>query len=181
MGQRKEAECVKKQILTCLAAVCVLALVIGARVGTAWAYFTTYAQAQGGYTIQLGDRTEIFESFSAWTKHVVITADEDSQPVFVRVKAFCGSAYNLIYSDEGGLWTPGADGYYYYGEPLNGGQSTQELQIYINDVPDEITDPTAFNVVVIYETTPVRYDQAGTAYADWAVTLDAGVEEGGST
>ena len=35
-----------------------------AGIGTAWSYFTTYAEAAGGYTIRLGDRTEITEDFT---------------------------------------------------------------------------------------------------------------------
>ena len=31
------------------------AMVAAASVGSAWAYFTTYAEAQGGYTISLGE------------------------------------------------------------------------------------------------------------------------------
>ena len=44
----------------------------------------------------------------------------------------------------------------------------------IENVPEDITDPTGFNVVVVYESTPVRYDEAGNPYADWSMTLDSG-------
>jgi hypothetical protein len=170
----------KGKTIACLTGLCAVALVFTARLGNAWGYFTTYAQAQGGYTIHLGDQTEIYESFSAWTKHVAITAQEGSQPVYVRVRAFCGSAYSLTYEDASGLWTPGADGYYYYTDVLTQGQTTGELLVRIGDVPTELAESASLNVVVVYESTPVLYDAQGQPYADWTVTLDAGTWEEGS-
>jgi hypothetical protein len=156
-----------------------LGLVFTASLGTTWAYFTTYAQAQGGYTISLGDKTELRETFSAWTKHLTVTADADAQPVYIRARAFSGSQYGLTYSDESGLWTPGADGYYYYNAILEAGQETQTLDIHIDNVPSDLTDPTEFHVVVIYESTPVRYNEDGEPYGDWSMMLDRETWEGG--
>ncbi len=166
----------KKNIL--LAALAV-SLTLSAGVGSAWAYFTTYAQARGGYTIELGDKTTVEEDFSAWTKHVAITSNADSEPVYVRARAFCGQDYNLVYSGSE-KWTPGADGYYYYSDILNGGETTDVLDVRIENVPEEIEDAAAFNVVVIYETTPVRYHEDGEPYADWTATLNTGTVEGGA-
>ena len=160
----------KSKILALLAVV----MILGAGIGTAYGYFTTYTEAAGGYTIWLGDETEIEETFSAWTKHVIIASEEDSQPVYIRAKAFCGSEYELEYIDESGKWTLEADGYYHYSDIVYGGESTEELLVRIGNIPEEITEPAEFNVVVIYESTPVRYDTAGNPYADWTVTLDSG-------
>ena len=60
---------------------------------------------------------------------------------------------------------------------LNGGESTQDpLIIEINDVPvDEADGAEAgdnFNVVVVYESTPVQYDANGDPFADWSIQLD---------
>ena len=77
----------KKNVL--LAALAV-SLTLSAGAGSAWAYFTTYANASGGYTLSLGAKTTVSENFSSWTKHVVITSQADSKPVYVRAKAFCG-------------------------------------------------------------------------------------------
>ena len=44
-------------------AVLAFLMVMTAGVGKAWAYFTTYASAEGGITITLGDETEIEEEF----------------------------------------------------------------------------------------------------------------------
>nr|WP_300816656.1 hypothetical protein [uncultured Acetatifactor sp.] len=154
--------------------------VAGASVGQAWAYFTTYAEAAGGYTIRLGDRTEIREDFSDWTKHVVIDSQEGSQPVYVRARAFCGSQYELVYSGDG--WTQAGD-YYYYNDILYGGQETNPLDIRIEGIP-ETPDKDYFNVIVIYESVPVQYHEDGTAFSiqetDWSQVLDTGSTEAGS-
>lgn len=153
-------------------------LILATSISGTLAYFTTYAQAEGGYKIELGYNTEMHEEFSAWTKHVVITNKEGSQPVYVRVAAFSGSAYDLLYSDDSGLWTLGDDGYHYYNEILYGGESTDELLIRIENIPADVLDGDSFNVVVIYETVPVLYDEDGKPYADWSVTLDSGSTSG---
>ena len=153
------------------------ALVAAAAVDSAWAYFTTYAEAQGGYPISLGDETRVEEEFSDWTKHVSITSAEGSEPAYVRVKAFSGSQYDLVYSDGKGKWTPGDGGYYYYSDIVEGGESTEPLDIKIEGIPE---DAEEFNVVVVHESTPVQYDGDGKPYADWTVKLDAGTVEGGA-
>ena len=170
-----------------------VAAVMTAGLGQAWAYFTTYAAAEGGYTINLGDRTEITEHFLDWKKTVTVTNDQGAAPVYVRVKAFGPSTHPLTY--EGGGWTAGEDGYYYYGNPVPGGESTGPLEISIGNIPEhkDPEDGDTFNVIVIYESTPVLYDKDGNALpADWNATLDVvtgteavspfetgGTEEGG--
>lgn len=166
----------KKNVL--LAALAV-SLTLSAGAGSAWAYFTTYANASGGYTLSLGDKTTVSENFSSWTKHVVITSQADSKPVYVRAKAFCGSDYELVYSGSD-KWSPNSDGYYYYSDILNGGDSTDALDVKIENIPEEVKNGDSFNVVVIYETTPVRYHEDGTPYADWTAELNTGTVEGGA-
>lgn len=162
-------------------AVFAAAAVLAGSAGNAWAYFTTYVEAQGTQTIALGDETTIEEPTVAnWVKHVVITSDADSEPVYVRAKAFTGSKYPLVFSDANGKWTPGEGEYYYYSDILNAGEKTEELLIKISDVPDTVKDPMELNVAVIYETTPVLYDEDGNPYADWNGKLDVTVEKGGS-
>ncbi len=164
----------------CLLAVLVLAVVLTAGIKKAWAYFTTYAEAAGGYTIELGDRTEVKEEFDQWVKHVVVTADADSkEPVYIRARAFCGSAYTLDYSDASGKWTPGGDGYYYYSDVLKAGESTEELLVHIGNIPKDAEVGDSFHVAVIYESAPLRYDEEGNPYAGWDEILDSGKLEGG--
>ena len=95
--------------LAALAAV----MIAAGTVGSAWAYFTTYSE------------------FSDWTKHIAITSAEDSEPAYIRVKAFSGSEYTLVYSDASGKWTPGEDGYSYYADIVEGGQTTEPLDVKI--------------------------------------------------
>lgn len=162
-----------------LTAVAVLLVMVTA-IDSAWAYFTTYAQASGGYTLSLGDKTTVDEEFSAWTKHVAITSTEDSESVYIRVKAFCGSEYSLVFSDANGKWTPGEDGYYYYSDIVTGGGTTEELLVKIENVPEDVKDADSFNVVVVYESTPVLYREDGTPYADWSSKVNTGTVEGGA-
>lgn len=160
--------------------------VASAGIGSAWSYFTTYAEASGGYTIELGDKTEIKETFSDWTKHVVIDNEEGSEPVYIRVRAFCGSQYTLEYLYDRTHWRPGDDGYYYYNRIVNGGESTDALDIKIYGIPENPEDMESFNVVVIYESTAVKYHEDGTPYhpvteTDWGELLDTGGTGSGGT
>ena len=168
----------KKSILLGIAAA---ALILTTDLESAGAYFTTYAEAGCGMRIDLGAETELQERFSVWTKHISIVSKEDSEPVFVRVKAFCGSAYQLVYSDASSKWSLGEDGYYYYQDILYGKETTEELSIKIQTEQDGIlsnlpadANPADFNVIVVYECTPVRYRENGEPYADWAVKVETG-------
>ena len=142
-----------------------------------WSYFTTYTEAAGGYPIQLGDRTDITEDFTEWTKHVTIANEPGSEPVYIRAKAFCGSQYTITYSGEGWTWNE-EDGYYYYNYAVEGGKSTESLNLKIDGIPEDLE---RFNVVVIYESTPVKYHEDGSAYTveetDWDEILDTGSTE----
>lgn len=166
----------RKEILL---AVLAFVLVLSSAAGNAWAYFTTYAEAQGGHPIKLNPDTDIEEGFSNWTKTVSIVSADDSEPVYVRVKAFSGSEYGLVYSTDSDKWVPGADDYYYYSDILYAGERTDALKIEIKDVPDskkaEIGD--SLNVVVIYERTPVQYNEDGSPYADWNIKLENDTSE----
>ena len=157
-------------------------LILSASVHSAWAYFTTYATARGGYTIE--HKTRINEKFSEWKKHVSISNDKDSGPVYVRAKGFCGSAYTLNYGESSNKWSLNEkDGYYYYSDILFGGGNTEELVVEIGNIPENIAnspdfDPADFNVVIIYETIPVLYDVSGknALPADWSGEVDVTTE-----
>lgn len=95
----------------CLAAAA-LTLTAGISAGTAMAYFTTYAEASGNVTLNMGfTETTPTEEFSNWTKHVTVKNTGDFA-CFVRVKALAGEKYQdgLQYSDSDGKWTPGEEG-----------------------------------------------------------------------
>ena len=153
----------------CLAAAA-LTLTAGISAGTAMAYFTTYTEASGGVTLNMGfSETIPKEDFSNWTKHVSVenTGDYDC---YVRVKALAGSKYQdgLQYSDSDGKWTPGEDGYYYYSDLIAPGESTSVLDIRI----DSKESDASFNVVVVQESTKVLYNENNEPYADWTQIAD---------
>lgn len=160
----------KKSVI--FAAIAVV-LVLAANLPLAWGYFSTYTEARGGILIQPRKvETEIEEpEVTNWAKHVVITNSEDGSPMYIRAKAFGGSEYDLTYESDGS-WVPGDDGFYYYNNVLDGGNETSELLVKINNRPAD-EKGQEFNVVVIYESVPVRYDESGNPYADWDQPLQA--------
>lgn len=169
----------KSLILTAL----VLALALTVSVSGVWAYFTTYAEARGGLTIHLGSHQDFHEEFSEWTKRLSVTNTEGYDDIYVRAKAFGPAQYPLEY--EGENWTPGpeSEGYYYYLLPVPVGESTSVLNVRITGIPEDVDDGESFNVVVIYESIPVPYDEDGNPIppleADWSQKLDSVREEGG--
>lgn len=153
----------------CLAAAA-LTLTAGISAGTAMAYFTTYAEASGNVTLNMGfTETKPTEEFSNWTKHVTVKNTGDFA-CFVRVKALAGEKYQdgLQYSDSDGKWTLGEEGYYYYSEPVAPGESSSVLDIKI----DSKDTKDSFNVVVVQESTKVLYNEKNEPYADWTQIAD---------
>ena len=49
-----------------LIAVLAITLALGAGIGTAWAYFTTYAMAKGTVPLKLGHQEHLTEQFDNW-------------------------------------------------------------------------------------------------------------------
>ncbi len=182
----------KKEMAGIAAAVFAIGLVLAGTAGRAWAYFTTYTSATGGYAVTLGSDTRIQEEYSDHTKRLVVS-NEGAQPVYVRARAFSGSRYTLTYGSEDGRWQAGGDGYYYYSDVLQGASvgedgaeilaETSELLVRI-EFPVDAEEGENCNVVVIYESTPVQYGPDGSALppqaADWTRELITGGMEGGS-
>lgn len=156
MDEKEDKEMkMSKKILA--AAAIVLPLSIGA--GSALAYFTANVEASRTVPIKVGMDTTITEDFRDWTKFVTISNSRDAGSVRVRAKAFCGDKYELSYN--GADWLEHDDGYLYYNKILEPGQKTTELQVIISNVPESEAEKDDFNVVVIYEQTPVEYDSDG--------------------
>lgn len=160
-------------LLTALAAALILALSIG----SALAYFTDWTLADGTETIHAGHTGEINESFDSWVKHVTVTNTSKDVSVFVRAKVF--STYDV--SCVGNNWTPNPAGknvYIEYGLPLGPGESTpDELNVTITH-PTDLEDGDSFNVIVVYEAVPVKYDKDGTPIADWTQEIIPFTEQG---
>lgn len=153
-------------------------MVLTAGLTGASAYFTTYTEAEGGYSIELGETTTVWETVSSWTKHLRITNQEGSEPVYIRARAYCGSLYQLSYETDSEYWseTPDREGFYYYDKILEAGEVSEELRIKITNPP---SDPSvSFDVIVVYESTPVQYDEDGNPYADWNQKVDSVTEAG---
>lgn len=140
-------------------------LVVGASIGVAWAYFTTYARALGSRPVTLGDTTTIEEEVDEYGKHITIFNDTDSaQPVYVRVAAFIGKEGELnislgqgwMQSGEYKGKTEGGYGYFYYMQPLKPGERTSVLDISIK-LPEKLKVEDDPNVIVVHESTPVLY------------------------
>ena len=148
----------KKNIM--LAALAI-AMVLGLAVKPALAYFTTYVSARGGGTIEFGGSTEIKEGEPTdMTKHVVVTADDGSGPVWVRARGYAPEGFSLAYSGSG--WTyDAAGGFAYYAEPISNGGQTETLDVRF-ELPEGYGDQD-FNIVVVYEATPYMEGQE----ADW--------------
>ena len=97
-------------------------------------------------------------------KHVTISNVGDYD-CFVRVRAF--APVELSYNAPDGGWTDGGDGYWYYNDVLQAGQTTEKELNITYKFPSGDQKPEEFNVVVIQECTPILYDEDGNAYADW--------------
>lgn len=144
-------------------------LILTASVPNALAYFTTYVSAVGKKTVTLNDTTDIEESIKLTTKSITITADEGSEPVFVRVRAFWPDGYSVVYNEGNDpKWVQtgtGDDIWWEYTDPIanNGtetyGKKTSTLTIRVSDAPDTVQTGDTFNLVVVYESTPVRYTE----------------------
>ncbi|MCF0129828.1 MAG: hypothetical protein HUJ70_14690 [Pseudobutyrivibrio sp.] len=152
-----------KQAIPAILAAC---LICAGQVNSANAYFTTYVTAKGGYVVNWEYHNKIKETFDNWKKCVIISSDPGSIPTYVRVKAFSGSKYTLNYPANSD-WTLGKDDFYYYNKPLLEGTDSTGLMIEINDVPTSPRKGDNFNVVVVYEAIPVKYDADGNLVKPW--------------
>ena len=185
----------RRLFLTALA----LVLVLSAGIGGAYAYFTTYTQAEGGLPIALGNERTFEEHFEDWTKTLVVSNQPDSvDAIYVRARVFWPETLYLgpertpvpltcDISGEG--WSGLIGDYYYYNQVVAPSESTTALTVKISglqkDSPyfEELEKGDAFNVIVVYESIPVVYDAAGEPVAptaaDWTRNLEQGSTEGG--
>lgn len=155
----------KKRIYLAAAA---LALVATLGIGSAMAYFTTYVLADGGVELSMGSSVTIPEEEMDLHFKIVTIKNTGDIDCYVRVTAFVNEENgDLVFSDESGKWTPGADGFYYYSDIVKPGETTEKIKIAVNGLLVEPEAGEEFNVIVVEECTPVRFDENGKAYADW--------------
>lgn len=168
----------KKSLCLAGAALCLAGSVT---VGSAIAYFTTYATASGTAEVSLGfTETEPEENFVNGAKHILIKNTGPSD-CFVRVRILYGEQYEPYIHIDGKNWEErqetGEGGeeirYFYYKNLLPAGEKMAEEDELLAQINvREIQNTDDFNVIVIQECTPVLYDEQGNSYADWNVILD---------
>lgn len=169
---------------TILAAFAVV-LPLSAGIGSALSYFTANVAADGTVPVAIVPNTDIGEEVINMEKHVVIE-NTGEVPVYIRLKAFAGSEYKLAIAGTNWSTTDpvviegsDSDKYFEYGQWVNPEDSTAEIVISIRDENGEMIKPgvdiDAFNVVVVYERTPMAaYDNDGNMiYKDEGKTVPA--------
>lgn len=163
-----------------LLAVLAFVAVLGISVKDSLAYFTTYARAQGGKVLTLGNSTELKEEYDG-QKHIRVS-NQGNADCYVRVKVFAGSLVELTYEGSS-QWALGSDGYYYYGDIVPVGGMTDELLVSIHASGEIKELGTDFDVIVIQECAPVMYDENGNPYPAsdaevWAQSFEVNAEGG---
>ena len=155
----------------CLAAAA-LTLTAGISVGSAMAYFTTYATASGGAVISLGSTTIVPEEEVVGMEKRISVKNTGDYECFVRVKVFAGDKYQpglVFIPDQAGTLSQGEDGYYYCSQVIPAGGVSETFRVKIDTMDSE----DDFNVIVIQECTAVLYDENGNPYADWSRIADS--------
>lgn len=169
----------RKSIVTAGLAV---ALVLGAAVAPAAAYLTDNDEALGQVPVgPLSTVVRIEEKVEDLSKVVTLTADEKSGPVYVRMRAYTGPDYmkKLVYAaGEGWDREPDSEGWFYYAPILNPGEPASSFGVELVDLPEGtlLLPGDKVNIVIVYEYTPVLYQEDGTPYADWNLDLKVGGE-----
>lgn len=150
-------------------------LALGATLQPALAYLTGSSTVGGSVPVEpLKMTTIITEPVDGLTKSITVSRQEGSTPVWTRVLIVKGETFG-IEPNPGTGWSQGDDGWWYYDGVLDeDNPSTTPLDVTITDVPEGTLDGEYFDVVVIYECTPVLYKDDGTPYADWSLKLDNG-------
>ena len=171
-----------------------LAMILLVSVPSSLAYFYTYTKAEGQISVHLEDKTELKEEFKDGMKKVTFSADDNSDPVFIRAKAFTTGNIPIDYDLSEG-WSAGSDGYYYYANPVDGKSDTampkdaNPFNVTIT-YPAEAKDGDTHNVVVIHEATAALFSETepeapykwfdeelgGYWYTDWSTVLVEGGE-----
>lgn len=163
-------------------------LVFFVSVPSTLSYFFTYVETSGTVTVKLYDDSEIIEEVPGDDpiKNITIKADDNSDPIFVRVKVFAADDVTISTNSEG--WSL-IDGYYEYVNPIDGFDSDSEFQRSTSTLKLEITIPKTTSeedavekhVVVVYEATPAIFEN-GSWTKNWNITINKNANaEGGET
>lgn len=177
-----------------LLATLAVALALGASVTPAWGYFTDWTEANGGLAVAPPEPT-VSEWYAKRIKHVTVSnAAGATTPVFARARVLSSLPVEVEGAGWSGPVTEGDAQWYYYGTsrseltPIAPGTSSNELTVAITfprPKSDKQPDGTAaygdqYNVIVYYEATAVRYNEDGTAFADWTKVQGGQNSQGGN-
>lgn len=157
----------KKKLLLALGAAVFVIFIITA--SPVLAYFSDHTEASGTIPVTLGSTTTMDEQVEGFVKSITIT-NEGPESCYVRARAYAGGDIELDHAGTG--WSKGDsdDPWYYYGEVLDAGASTETLKVTISNPPEDAADGDTFNVVVVYESVKVLYDEDGEPLAaDWSM------------
>lgn len=157
-----------------------LILIVTLSIGPAFAYFTDSVQTDGAETVVLGSKGEIGEEMDqgpgTHIKRVAVTNTGDV-PMFVRAKVFYAPELTVAVSGWIRQGTDPAGGfetaYYLYDGVVEPGDTASGLTVTITGFPTDGEEGDKLNVVVVYESVPVLYDENGEAVMDWDQAITA--------
>lgn len=154
----------KKSILIVLAVL--LVFIATAPIQESFAYFTAHDEASGEAVVDLTWSTELKEDIDNNEKHITIV-NTGKTPVIARVRVFAAEYANTT-PGSGWISKTDTDGWWYYSEILQPGQSTSELLVSI------VGDPGYdFEIVVVHESSRVVYKDGKLATPDgWSYAPD---------
>lgn len=160
---------VKEHKKVVVSLVCILVLVCVAVV-TAWAYFTSYVDADGRWLIRTSCDIELMEFVDGYQKNVAVATSDMSCDSVVRAYAYCPDEYSLVFESQDessfdgdktvvdGEWVAGDDGWYYFDGVLESECVTSDLVVSVQNADGtdihETSEEQDFNVVVLCEAAP---------------------------
>lgn len=146
-----------------------LVLALTTMLPTALAYFTANSYAAGSKSVAVGVNTTTDEKMDGNAKVMTIT-NTGNQEVFVRVRVFALAKY--IKKIENSGWRQDGD-WYYYDTPLTVTAPDNEVtfRVELNNPNPLDNDLDDFEVTVVYEATPVLYNEKNEPYAKWDLKL----------
>ena len=135
------------------------------------AYFTDAKEFEVKHSLKISIGSSITDDVvQDHIKSVTISADDDSDPIFVRVRVFAPNSVTITFDKEMNPgWEEHGD-YYEYTKPLDGKASTEDIaqsvtvHIGVEFASDDEAD--THNVIVIYEAVVAKYEN-GAWVADW--------------
>lgn len=161
---------------TPIIAVLVVMLVVGVSVGSAWAYFTDSATAEGGLLLSVKPTTSMTEVNGPNSKTICIQNKSDMVSVWIRARAYAPKDLGL--TAEGTNWELKGD-WYVYKVPLAAKTETEPLNVtfHLENAFVSTGGPREgdeVSVTVLYESLPVTYktNEAGETVPSDAIWKD---------